>query len=97
MSFFLSISKKKQYSTSHSWIILADEERVKLGDGEYQGGGGNDSKAAEVIFHSISLENLRKITNAKKVEMQLGNTEFTLTESQVKTLKEFYRQITPQP
>jgi hypothetical protein len=96
ISFFLSVNTRKQYSISHSWIILADEERIKLGDGEYQGTG-SSTKAAEVIFYSMSPENLRKIANAKKVEIQLGNKEFTLTESQVKNLKDFYERVTLQP
>lgn len=92
--FFLSVTKEKQYSISHSWIVLADDERIKLGDGMYQGEA-NDSRAAEVIIYSISSENLKKIANAKKVEMQLGSKEFTLTELQLASFKEFYKQIVP--
>jgi hypothetical protein len=95
-SFFLSVNTRKRYSFSHSWIILADEERVKLGDGEYEGTA-SGAKVAELIFYSMSRENLKKVANAKKIEMQLGDTAFTLTESQVKNLKDFYKEITLQP
>lgn len=93
-SFFLSVTKTKQYSLSHSWIVLADEERIRLGDGQYLGEGG-ELKAAEVIIYSLSSENLKKIASAKKVEMQLGSKEFALTDSQLASLKEFYKQLVP--
>jgi hypothetical protein len=92
--FFLSVSKKKQYSNSHSWIVLADDERIRLGDGVYKGEEGA-VRAAEVIIYSISLANLKKIASAKKVETQIGNAEFTLTEPQLQSLKDFYKQIIP--
>ena len=92
---FMSVSDQKQFYISHSWIILADDERIRLGDGLYTGGTTASSRATEVILYPVSQENLKKIANAKKVEMQLGSKEFALTESQITSFKEFYKQLTP--
>ena len=89
---FISISKKKQFSESRSWVALADDERIRLGNGEYVVESGN-SGVAEILLYALSVENLKKMTDAKKVEMQVGNKEFTLSESQMVSLREYYKKL----
>jgi hypothetical protein len=89
---FISISKKKQFSGSRSWSALADEERIKLGDGEYVVEA-NSGGVAEVLLYALSIENLKKIVDAKQVEMQVGNREFTLSELQMVSLREYYKKL----
>jgi hypothetical protein len=90
-----AIGKSKQYSTSHSLICIADGERIRLGDGIYSGQM-KESMSIELMFYMPESSFIQKIANAKKVEAQLGSTEFTLNENQLKLIKEFYSKVTPQ-
>lgn len=92
---FISNSKIKQYEFSNSLIILADDERIRLGDAKYIGGT-SSFEPSEIMIYTVSLENLKKIVAAKKIEMQIGKTEFALNDAQLNAVKEFYKQIIPQ-
>lgn len=92
---FISNSKLKQYEFYNSLIILADDERIKLGNATSYIPGKSDFEPSEIMIYTLTSENLKKIVGAKKVEMQLGKTEFTLTEPQLEAIKEFYKQIIP--
>lgn len=89
---FVSVSKQKQFSSSRSWGVFADDERIKLGEGEYISERGSSGEA-ELLLFALSVDNLRKIAKAEKVQMQVGKKEFTLTEAQLESLREYYKQI----
>jgi hypothetical protein len=87
---FISLDISEQYLYSYSCIFLVDDQRISLDSKHYirQGDG-------ELRSFSLTLEDLKKIANAKKVEMKLSSRIHILTESQLATLKEFYKQLIP--
>jgi hypothetical protein len=88
--YFISSDIEEDYFASSSCIFLVDDQRIDLGYGKYLA-----SRDVELLSFSISLENLKKIANAKKVEYQIGRTTLTLTDSQLEAIKEFYKQLVP--
>jgi len=88
---FMSLDISERYLISRSCIILADKERIRLDNGTYLSEG-----EGEVLFFFLSLENFKKIANAKKIEMQLGsNNEFALGQSRIDAIKDFYKLLVP--
>jgi len=93
-SFISMTSEKQPAPASRSWIALADDERINLGNGEYTNTLISTTYASTMAYF-VSEINLKKIANAKKVEMQVGSKEFALSESQIASLKELYKQLVP--
>lgn len=62
-----------------------------LSEGELYGA----ATTVELLSFSISLEDLKKIANAKKVEVQVGRAEFTIDNSKLESINEFYKQLIP--
>jgi hypothetical protein len=91
---FLGVGDERKYKLFHSLIILADDERIRLGDAAYL-----DlpirTKYVETMIFAVPYDTFRKIINAKKVEAQLGDTEFTFTEQHLEALRDFYSRIVP--
>ena len=53
-------------------IVLADGERLHLGDGFWDGSAGSTT---EIMSYTISRTDLEKLATAKVIEFQLGNFE----------------------
>lgn len=87
---FISSDTNEGYLIARSCIFLADDNRIRLNDGNYLSAYGG-----EALGFSISLENFRKIANAKKLEMQLGSREFGFSKTRLDAIKEFYKQLVP--
>ena len=92
---FISNSKLKSYEFSNSLIILADDERIRLGNATTYISGKSEYEPSEIMIYTLSSENLKKIVGAKNVEIQLGKAEFALNENLLKAIKEFYKQSIP--
>jgi hypothetical protein len=85
------LTQQDEYFNSRSCIFLVDDKRIRLDNGLYD----RVETVGEFIVFSLSLENLKLITNAKKVEMRLDSSEFTLTDKQLESIKEFYKLLVP--
>ena len=73
-------------------IILADDERFKLGEmksmvrREHIEG----MVQYEILIAFLSIDNFSKICKAKKVEMQIGNVEFELKDIHMEALRDLF-------
>ena len=59
-------------SWKQQFIVLADGERLHLGDGFWEGSAGSTT---EIMSYTISRTDLEKLATAKVIEFQLGNFE----------------------
>lgn len=91
---FLAVGDDRKYKLFHSLIVLADGERIRLGEAAYLDLSMR-SKYVETMIFAVTYDTFRKIINAKKVEAQLGETEFTFTEQQLEALRDFNSRIVP--
>lgn len=87
---FWSTSRSWSFLRSHGLIILADGERIDLGDGTHDGHvrGGRSVSVAEVMIYPISRSDLEKIVKATAVEMKLGFMEMKLEDKDKRGLRE---------
>lgn len=92
---FISNSKLKSYGFDNSLIILADDERIPVGNATTYIKGESEFEPSEIMIYSLSSNNLKKLAGAKSIEIQLGKAEFALNEKQLEAVKEFYKQIIP--
>jgi hypothetical protein len=76
-------------------IILADENRFKLGDMHSMGRKELSEGLVqyEILATPLSVDIFTKICNAKKVEMQLGNVEFELKDTHLEALRALSKQV----
>lgn len=83
------------YSSTRTWRFLSDDYLIILLDGKRLEIGkpiAKDSRLArytgvdESLSFRLSEDDLRAISNAKQVEMQIGSTEFKLREKFIKRL-----------
>jgi hypothetical protein len=91
---FINIEKKTRlHTTAPSLIFLVDNQRIKLENKLYVPDKDKPT-LIEMAFYSLTLDNLKTFANAKVIEGQLGELEFTFTERQRQLLKEFYDKLT---
>jgi hypothetical protein len=62
---------------------------------QVRGGKDVSGLVMEWMFVAMKPEQLLRLVNAKKVELQLGDTAFEFTDDQMNTVREFVRQLTP--
>jgi hypothetical protein len=92
---FISQSRDWKFLDRHQAIILADGERFNLGDGTHSGkvslGG-----VREIMVYSVPRRDLLKIGNAKQVEIQIGNEQFTMNAEHLGAMRGLARMMIPQ-
>lgn len=82
-------------STSPDWVYLKDRELIALVDGERLplGEAARDSSVKyggveEMLAVTVSYDHLLKLTNARVVEMKLGDREIKLKEKHLEALRD---------
>jgi hypothetical protein len=80
---FWVLSKKPRFAESHGFKIVSGEQTFDLGDGRYAAKPREDM---EYLNFSVTREDLSKLAQPGS-RIQLGNFQFTLTPSQVNTIK----------
>lgn len=94
--FFISLTKERSPLGEASLIALVDGERLRLGTAKILlKKNPIGSVIKEEMLVRISWEDLRKIANAKSVEMKLGHTEFSLKTKHYEGLKGVVRSVFP--
>lgn len=86
--FSVSPSEARTYAVSHGVIVLADGERIRLGDTTYRPTY-NEGFYIEAMLLDVPYDTLVKIANAKSVEIQIGSTDFAATPKLLETMREF--------
>ena len=91
---FMATNKDLKYYLSHGLIFLVDGERIKFDDVKYtkltyQG------YFIEVMILAVPFNTLKKIVAAKKVEAQLGSTEFALSDDYLEAMRDFVSRVSP--
>lgn len=76
-------------------ILMVDDERIPLGSIERVEDEILSNGVIEYLGVVVSRSTFEKIANAKKVEAQLGRTEFHLTDGNLKYLREFLGKMNP--
>lgn len=91
---FVSAGDESHYKLFHSLIFLADDERIRMGDGVFI-----DLPLSYRVVESVTFglprDTLRKLASAKKIEFQLGPTEFTFSDSQLEAIRDFESRLNP--
>lgn len=90
---FISFNESKLYNDERSFIILWDDKRITPFELKYDDSERAKLNYVETIIYAFPIEYLKKIGEAKSVEMQLKNTEFVLKEKQLSLIREFYKQL----
>ena len=95
---FQSSSKNWQFLQQRQLLVIADGERIDLGEAERVDSKVNSSRAgryssgvsvSELVGKMVSLETFLKIAKAKSVEMRLGSVEFKLADDHLEALRDF--------
>lgn len=87
---FFSHASEWTFLRLHALDILADEERIALGEGQHDGRVLSGRLLSEnVYFGAVSRADLMKIASAKVVRVRLGTVEMTLATSDRAAIKEF--------
>lgn len=89
-----SKSKDLFYRYSNDLDFLLDGNRLSLDNGKY-----SVERSGNFINEGITYfyfqDTLKKIIEAKKVEAKIGDTEFTFTEKQLESIRDFYKKLIP--
>lgn len=92
----ISQTPTAQYNYSHSLIILADGIRFNIGDGFYNKSS-DKVPVIETMIYSIPIGSFQKIAASRKVEAQLGTTEFEFSTKYTALLKDYSIRLNPKP
>jgi hypothetical protein len=93
---FYSQSKDWEYLECHDVNILADGKRISIIKTTHDGHVG-EGYVLEYVDSIISWDEVKKLSSAKNVEVQICNTEFVLSPKDMANLKELVRLLTPKP
>ncbi len=87
---FWSSGSAWRFLKDHSLIFLLDDERFPYGEGVHDGRTTSNRIAivAESVSFSITKEDVEKIANSKKTELQLGTFVGALTDEHKQMLKD---------
>jgi hypothetical protein len=91
---FMAAGSTKKYAKWNMLIILANGERFNAGEASYY----DDTapgKDVELIAFVYPFDIFRRIVSAKKVEAQLGETEYTFTEQKLEALRDYFSRLVP--
>jgi hypothetical protein len=91
-----SFVETNQYKNNRSLILLADGERYVLGEASYEVKY-DMPLYLEVMAVKVPYNTVMKLSEAKKIEMQFGSTEFALNESLIEALRYLAGRIRLQP
>ncbi|PYT00026.1 MAG: hypothetical protein DMF63_08630 [Acidobacteria bacterium] len=80
---FWVMSKKPRFGASHAMSVTLGDEVLVIGSARYAA---KPREQMEYLNFEISRENLAKIAKQTNVRFQLGDEEFTFTQSQMKLL-----------
>jgi len=91
---FSAKSESWQYLDCHTTSLLVDGKPLPL-ETEHDGSVMSGGDVIEYIKSMITFEKFQQIASAKKVEVQICNTEFSLSDEDMNDLKQFVNLITP--
>ncbi len=96
-AYFSSASNQEhgRYEHNTGVIVLADGERFRLGAATRSIRRIAGDAHLEFMSLDIPFKKLKWIIRAKKVEIQIGNTEFVLSPDYMKALRQFVRSFSP--
>ncbi len=80
---FWVMSKKPRFSSNHAMTVSLPDEILVIGSARYSP---KPREQMEYLNFEVSRENLTKIASRTDVHFQLGDEEFTFTQSQIKML-----------
>lgn len=91
-----SIVESNAHKSNRGLIILADGKRYPMGDASYE------AKYSmplylEVMSVKVPYDTFLELSNAKKIEMQFGSTEFELQVSMMEAVRYFASRVKVQP
>lgn len=93
---FLSVARESKYQNSHGVILFTDKERLPMARAaEYSSRTGDDGSITEAVKVTLPYDELLRITNAKKVEVRLGSTDFEFTNNHLEALRELAELMVP--
>ncbi len=93
---FLSVARESKYQNSHGVILFTDKEPLPAARAaEYSSRTGDDGSVTEAVKVTLPYGKLLRITNAKKVDVRLGSTDFEFTNNHLEALRELAELIVP--
>lgn len=90
---FTSTSGRWQYLNFHRVKILVDTQPLPVAKSKHTGSVMNSGGVIEHITVYIALDELTKLLEAKKIEVQIGSTEIELTEEHIEAMRDFASQL----
>jgi hypothetical protein len=94
-----SFRRADKYSASHGVIVIADRERIRLGETNYDTAinsvQGTNVFIEQMVLLQVPLETTAKISNSKTVEIQIGETDFAPNETLMNAIREVVRRCQP--
>ena len=91
-----SFVESNKHKNNRGLIILADGKRYPLGEASHEVKY-EMPLYLEVMSVKVSYETLLELSQAKKIEMQFGSTEFELQESMMEALRYLASRVKVQP
>lgn len=86
---FFSMSDRQKFALDRELIFLVDGERVRVGAMSLDTATVINGVVFEAMHIGMSYSTFSKLANGKKVEGQVGATEFELKTEHLKSLREF--------
>lgn len=80
---FWAMSRKPRFGSNHAMTATLKEEMLVIGSARYAS---KPAQQMEYLNFEISRENLSKIAAERNVPFQLGDEQFTFTDSQLRLL-----------
>lgn len=82
----LSATGDNRYENSRSLAVVADQERLALGETQ-RAATSQNSVAIETLSVAVPFDKFARIARAEKVQVKLGFTSLTLTPEQITSLR----------
>lgn len=92
---FYSKSRDWSFLNSHAGIALADDARIKLGEGDRRGSVIAGSIVRETINFDVTLDTMAKLGTAENFEVQVGSFEGVVEKWDRTTIPDLLKACTP--
>lgn len=95
---FISSSPEFKFRQTHDLVIICDGKRAPvIGAARYRSQTNAQGAALEATSITLSYDELRNMTRARKVIARIGQSEFELTNNHLESLRELASLMMPPP